>query len=158
MSEEPEITIGPARFDEASSIAVLSRKIVEEGLPWSWTSGRVARAIRDKETEVAVARRNGRVIAFAVMQFALDEAHLVLFGVDPRFQMRGLGRRLLRWLESMARTAGLGTVFLEVRAKNLVAREFYKSLGYLEVDIRRGFYSGIEDAVLMAGDLSLLRM
>lgn len=135
----------------------MARAIVEDGLPWSWTPGRVARAIRDPEVEVAVARNNGRIVAFAVMQFALDEAHLILFGVDPRWQGRGLGRQLLRWLESMVRTAGLGTVFLEVRAANARARRFYRALGYVELEVRRGFYSGVEDAVLMASDLLPIR-
>jgi ribosomal-protein-alanine N-acetyltransferase len=151
------IDIGPARFDEAQMIASMSRSFVEEGLPWSWTPARVMRAMRDPECEVAVARSNGRIVAFAVMRFALDDAHLLLFGVDPYLQGRGLGRRLLRWLETMVRNMGLPTVFLEVRKKNVGARRFYRALGYVELDVRRGFYSGVEDAVIMASDLLPIR-
>lgn len=149
--------VGPAKLSEAASIARLSRMIVEHGLPWRWTPGRVATAIRARDVEVAVIREGDTVAAFAVMEFQLDDAHLVLFGVAPEYQSRGLGRRLLRWLEAMVRNAGLAKVFLEVRADNHTGRAFYRSLGYSELEVRAGYYSGVADAVLMASAMLPIR-
>lgn len=154
MSDELEIR--PARLGEAAEIANLSRLIVEDGLPWSWTPERVARAIRNPDVEVAVVRWQNRVVAFAVLELGQDEAHLLLFGVTPRFQRRGLGRRLIEWTQTLAKNAGIFTMLLEVRAVNERARQFYRALGYVEVELRRGFYSGIEDAIIMVHDLVVI--
>lgn len=149
--------VGPAKLSEAATIARLSRMIVEHGLPWRWTPGRVATAIRARDVEVAVIRDGASVAAFAVMELHLDDAHLVLFGVAPEYQSRGFGRRLLRWLETTVRNAGLSKVFLEVRADNHGGRAFYRSLGYAELEVRAGYYSGVADAVLMSSALLPIR-
>ena len=59
------------------------------------------------------------------------------------------------WLERCALTAGIGTVYLEARCRNLVARAFYRKLGYQEIAIVRGYYQGMEDGVRIARDLWL---
>ena len=40
-------------------------------------------------------------------------------------------------------------MFLEVRADNPVARSLYDSLGFDEIGIRKGYYPGGVDAVVM---------
>ena len=45
---------------------------------------------------------------------------------------------------------GITRLFLEVRASNTAAKNLYKSLGFLETGVRRGYYHGpAEDALLM---------
>jgi [ribosomal protein S18]-alanine N-acetyltransferase len=141
--------IGPARPGEAFRIANMSRALIEDGLTWRWRPAAVARLIRRDDAEVVVARINGMVVGFAVMQFFEDEGHLVLFGVSRLHRRQGLGRRLLEWLETMAEVAMIGTIRLEVRRKNREARAFYRSLGYREVAVICGYYEGVEDAVRM---------
>jgi ribosomal-protein-alanine N-acetyltransferase len=141
--------IGPARPSEAWRIANMSRALIEEGLTWRWRPEAVARLIRREDTEVVVVRANDLVVGFAVMQFFDDEAHLVLFGVSRLHRKKGLGRRLLEWVERMAEVAMIGTIRLEVRRKNRVGRAFYRALGYREVALIRGYYEGREDAVRM---------
>ncbi len=141
--------IGPARTGEAWRIANMSRALIEEGLTWRWRPTAVARLIERGDTEVVVARANGLVVGFAVMQFFDDEGHLVLFAVSRLHRKKGLGRKLLEWLERMAETAMLGSVRLEVRRKNRGARAFYRAVGYREVAVIRGYYEGREDAVRM---------
>ena len=141
--------IGPARQSEAWRIANMSRALIEEGLTWRWRPAAVARLIRREDTEVVCVRANNLVVGFAVMQFFDDEAHLVLFAVSRLHRKKGLGRRLLEWLESMAEVAMIGTIRLEVRRKNKIGRAFYRALGYREVAVIRGYYEGREDAVRM---------
>lgn len=146
------VDIGPARLDEAAQIARMSRWLIEHGFRWSWTPARVAHAIRGRDDEVAVARED-RVIGFAAMRYGLDVAHLLLLGVHPRHQQRGIGKRLLGWLEAMTRVGGVEAVQLEVRASNLAARRFYRASGYVERQVVRRYYSGVEDGVIMMRDL-----
>ncbi len=72
------------------------------------------------------------------MEFYAIHAHLNLLAVQPGYQRQGIGRQLLEWLEASARTAGIFTVHLELRANNDGARAFYEKLGYREVGRKRG--------------------
>ncbi len=152
-----EVEVMPARLEEATAIAMLSRDIIEAGLAWVWTPRAIAREILRKDTEVIVARLEGRIVGFAAMRFLDDDAHLLLLGVVPAHQRQGLGRRLLAWLEKCAGTAGILRIQLQVRADNERARAFYRALGYREVRRWRGYYQGREDAVLMIGRLGPTR-
>lgn len=152
----PELTIRLARKRDAGVIARMSRDQVERGLGWSWRSRRVARAIQDPETCVIVAIDSARraLAGFAIMKFSADAAHLHLLAVAPAHRRQGVGRALLGWLEASARTAGVTSLHLEVRASNVGARAFYASLGFHEAATVRGYYRGREHAVKMVRALT----
>ena len=147
------IRLGLAKPAEAPRIAQMSREYIEAGLGWRWTPERVVREIHRRDTNVLAARRRGRLIGFAIMQFRMEEAHLLLLAVHPACRHLGLGRRLLEWQETCARVAGISIINLEVRAINRDARAFYKALGYREVQLVPGYYNGLEAAVRMTHDL-----
>jgi|SRR5690606_16826566 len=149
------IRIGLARREDAAEISLMSRFLVEHGLPWSWTESRVARYIRHPECSVVVARDRRRIAGFGIMEFLDAHAHLSLLAVRPGYQMQGVGRQLLDWLESTARTAGIFLVRLELREGNVGAREFYAKLGYREAGKRTAYYCGREDALVMTHDLGV---
>ena len=134
-------------------IAEMSRAFIEHGLGWSWTPERVTREIQSKSSNVVVAEDGAKVIGFAIMSYAGDEARLNLFAVDPGHRRKGVGTRLIQWLEKTVLVAGTGVVYLEARSGNLAAIRFYESLGYRVVQRIPRYYSGRETAVRMAHDL-----
>ncbi|HEU4665268.1 MAG TPA: GNAT family N-acetyltransferase [Dokdonella sp.] len=152
---ETAVAIGLARADEALAIALLSRELIEHGLRWRWTPERLRRAIASRDTNVAVARLDGRVVGFGVMQYLDEEARLCLLAVAPARQRQGTGTKLVRWLEAAALEAGIGVIRLEARRRNTAARAFYRRLGYEEIMLSLGYYAANEDAVRFAKDLWL---
>ncbi|RYG72145.1 GNAT family N-acetyltransferase, partial [bacterium] len=135
------VAVRLATGTDVNDIAAMSREEIEHGLSWRWTSERVRRQLRDRNTNVAVARGGeGSLLGFGIMSYADDDAHLLLFAVDPRWRRRGVGAAILGWLEDVARTAALPRVLLECRRDNDAAREFYGALGYQEQVIVRGMY------------------
>jgi ribosomal-protein-alanine N-acetyltransferase len=149
------VDIGLAHADDAPRIARMSRDLVEHGLGWRWTPTRVLRLVNDASSNVAVARDGVRIDGFGIMQYRDEDAHLVLFAVDPQRRGRGIGRALMGWLEATAVCTGIGVVRLEARASNHVARAFYRALGFIEVAQVRGMYAHDEDGVRLAKDLWL---
>lgn len=147
-----ELTL--ARLREAQAIARMSRDLVEVGLPWSWTSARVSTHIRSTDSNVLIAKDDGQLAGFAIMQFYDEHAHLNLLAVSPTYRGFGLGRQLVNWQEDTARAGGMFAVHLEVRANNAGARAFYHRLGYREVKRVPGYYQGREDAIRMTHDLT----
>jgi len=137
---------------DAVRIATMSRDYVEHGLGWGWTPARVLRSIRDRATNVVVAECGADLAGFGIMKYLDDDAHLLLFAVKPEYRRRGVGSGLVTWLESTATTAGIELIFLETRATNAAAREFYAARGYRELATLPRYY-GSEDAVRIGKDL-----
>jgi len=142
---EPSVRL--ATVGEAAAIAAMSRDYIERGLGWSWTAGRVERAIRDPDTNVAVVREQGGIVAFGIMGYREEKAHLALLAVRRSHQRRGVGSGVLKWLEDVASLAGNTRIHVECRRDNAAARNFYAEHGYHEQLISKGYYAGLEDAI-----------
>jgi ribosomal protein S18 acetylase RimI-like enzyme len=130
---------------DAEPIALLSRNLIEAGLGWSWTPARVSRAIDTPDANVLVAITRTNVVGFGIMRYHWFSAHLDLLAVTSPHQRRGLGRRLLHWLEEAATTAGAVYVFAEARALRPGALAVYERLP--------GYYGGQEEGVRLAKSL-----
>lgn len=136
-----------ATLADAAQIAAISRDQIEQGLGWSWNVARVQRSIRDPDANVAVVRERDSIVAFGIMKYREEMAHLLLFAVRATHQRHGYGSLVLRWLEAVALTSGVTRIDLECRRDNAAARNFYGEHGYHEHVISRGYYGGVEDAV-----------
>jgi len=148
------ITLRAAHSSEASAIASMSRLHIEYGLDWRWTPAKVKRHIKDKDTMVLIASRDGVIAGFAIMRFGDDQAHLFLLAVQPEYRRTGIGRSMMEWLEKSCRTAGIQVIRLEVRASNRVAIRFYRNLGYRILARVAGYYDRREAATVMAKSLN----
>jgi len=141
------LTIRLATPADAFAIAALSRAEIEHGLPWTWREPRVRHAIADPDTNVIVVGPPGAVVAFGVMAYAEDDAHLLLLAVHHSQQRQGIGSALLDWLEEAARAAGASRVRVEARMDSEPARSFYSERGYHEGQIVGRMYSARLDGV-----------
>ena len=134
---------------DASEIALLSKASVEKGLGWKWTAEAVRRAIRDKSTNVVVAKDGAVLAGFGIMKYGSQKANLDLLAVKSEYQRLGMGTRIVRWLEEVASAAGVFHIYVQLRQKNAVAKHFYLRLGYQIIDAVPGYYKGIENALIM---------
>jgi [ribosomal protein S18]-alanine N-acetyltransferase len=147
------IAIRLATAADAAAIAAMSREYIEYGLPWGWQEQRVAAAIADPQTNVVVTGSAGAIIAFGIMSYLDDDAHLLLFAVRRAHQRRGIGSAILAWLEEAARVAGAARIRVEARRDNVAARSFYNEHGYHELAIKQRMYSGVVDGIRLAKQL-----
>ena len=145
----------PAQLADAALLAAMSQELVEAGLRPSWGRERIRAHMRHPESVVLRARCGALIAGFAIMRYAEEQAHLNLLAVDPLHRRRGVGRRLVRWLEESALTAGTFIIGLELRSENLGARAFYATLGYQELARIPGYYQGVEAAIRMRRDLRI---
>ncbi|MFA7623585.1 MAG: tRNA (adenosine(37)-N6)-threonylcarbamoyltransferase complex dimerization subunit type 1 TsaB [Pusillimonas sp.] len=121
-----------------------------------WTRGNFADAL-EAGYSAWVALREGQVTGFCVVQLAPDVAHVLVIAVAPDSQRGGLGYRLLRQAESVARQHGLPALLLEVRPSNRPAVAFYTNRGFSQIGVRKGYYPAghgqREDALVLQKDL-----
>jgi len=98
-----------------------------------------------------------QVAGYCSYWFVVDEIHINNVAVDPEFRRRGLGRYLVEYVLREGVRRGAGRAILEVRAGNLAARQLYQQLGFLELGVRRGYYSDTsEDALILAKTIQIL--
>jgi len=157
VTDSSNIVLRLGKPADAQAIALLSRELIEPDLGWSWTPARVLGSIHQRDTITLVATARQQMIGFAIMYFGLEQAHLNLLAVRPSHQRRGVGRRLLDWLEKSARTAGIVAIFLELRTANIGAHCFYQRLGFSDSAFLPGYYGGREAAIRMVRKLRASR-
>jgi ribosomal-protein-alanine N-acetyltransferase len=120
-----------------------------------WTRGNFSDALTSNYM-CCVHEEGEEIRGYAVMMPVVDEAELLNIGVAAAQQRKGLGRAMLSEMLDAARAKQLRRVFLEVRPSNVAAIALYRSAGFTEIGVRRGYYqnaSGSEDAVTMACEL-----
>jgi ribosomal-protein-alanine N-acetyltransferase len=124
--------------------------------PHPWTRGNFSDALRCGYRCV-VDERVHEVVSYAVLMPVLDEAELLTIAVAQNQQRKGLGRGMLLEQIRWAQAQNMRRIILEVRVTNLSAIALYRSLGFVEIGMRRGYYQnaqGREDALLMACELT----
>lgn len=101
----------------------------------------------------------GRLYAYISLSLVAGEIEVLNIATHPEQRRRGLARALLlRALKATAPSVeqGYGAhAFLEVRVGNAPALGLYRSLGFAQVGVRKGYYRDTgEDALILGLDLA----
>ena len=118
----------------------------------AWTRGGYRDELADRRhrTYLVAESEAGALLGWAGVRVVADEAEVLTVGVVPEARRSGLARRLLAGLLDAAVQRGAHDAYLEVRTDNEAARSLYRSEGFDEVGVRRGYYDhGRVDAVVM---------
>jgi ribosomal-protein-alanine N-acetyltransferase len=95
-------------------------------------------------------------VGYAGLSTAVADSYIQTIGVTAGMQRSGIGRLLMLRLLAEAERRGATTCWLEVRTDNAAAQRLYRTLGFTDRGVRRGYYqpSGA-DALMMAAPLPL---
>ncbi len=92
----------------------------------------------------------GVVIGYLVYMFIHDEMELMTIAVNVPFRGKGYAREMVKTMISVAKGQGVASIFLEVRPSNAPAQKLYRSFGFHEISVRKGYYKdNNEDAIVM---------
>jgi [ribosomal protein S18]-alanine N-acetyltransferase len=94
-------------------------------------------------------RSGGTIIA----RVAVDEAEILTLAVTPESRRHGVGEMLLTEATIQAAALGARSLFLEVSVANIAARGLYTKAGFIQVGLRRHYYSDNTDALVLRFDL-----
>jgi ribosomal-protein-alanine N-acetyltransferase len=96
-----------------------------------------------------------KLAGFAAFYYVAEEAELRNLAVDPAYQRQGAGRALLAAGIRAMQARGARQLFLEVRASNHPALEFYRMADFQLLHTRREYYQDpVEDALVMGCDIT----
>lgn len=99
-------------------------------------------------------RNISRIAGYACWWNVSGEVHILDIAVHPSLRCHGIAGRMMEKVFCDARANNAKIIFLEVRASNIPAREFYRKLGFRETGTRKNYYDKpSEDAVCMTLEL-----
>lgn len=140
------------RYERLSSIHLPTLlSIEEEAYPDPWTLGMFRQELTNDGSQFFVAFRDSTVAGYGGFWLVLDEAHITKVTVVQAYRGTGLGREVMEFLLRHASILGANTVRLEVREQNTVARALYRSLGFAEIGLRKGYYARTNETAVVMG-------
>jgi N6-L-threonylcarbamoyladenine synthase len=141
-----------AKPADVEAIMALETHIFEND---AWSTEMMARDVADPGCYYLVAfppDAPDHIVAYAGLQAARrsPESDIQTIAVAEEARGQGLGRVLMLSLITEARKRGARETFLEVRADNPGAQHLYRSLGFEDLGVRRGYYQPDNvDAIVM---------
>lgn len=119
-----------------------------------WTLNMFRQEVFNGSSHFHVALLGDEVAGYVGFWLVLDEAHITSVTIRDTMRGRGLGRQLMEFIMDAAKAVGATRASLEVRVTNHRAQNLYRSMGFREVYVRKGYYAkNREDALVMMADL-----
>jgi ribosomal protein S18 acetylase RimI-like enzyme len=103
--------------------------------PWNNPRKDIARKLAVRPDLFLVGIVDGRIVATAMAGYEGHRGWINYVAVAPDEQRRGLGRAIMKDVESRLHAAGCPKINLQVRSGNTEVIDFYRALGYLEDDV-----------------------
>ena len=150
--KESRLILRAVRAADLNAIAALE----VEAYPFPWSYKNFSDSI-DSGYDFWVLEGSDEILAYALVMWLPDEAHLLNVTVRPHCQGQGLGRQFLDWILADSQARGAHSLMLEVRPSNPSAVALYVSMGFTKIGQRKGYYpswnNSREDAWVLAKSL-----
>ena len=145
----PEITIRRMTMDDVDGVyAVEIGTFVD-----AWSRDAFVSDMKNPVARYLVAEQDGKIIGYAGAWVILDESHITNIAVLKEHRGQGTGKRLTDGLLQYLSNLGSAYATLEVRRSNEIAQNLYKSLGFVQLGVRKRYYADNgEDALIMVCD------
>jgi ribosomal-protein-alanine N-acetyltransferase len=147
VPKEGSLSFEEMREADLDAVVAIERRIYSH----PWTRGNFSDSLAARYA-CRTLRLDRELVGYFVLMAAAGEAHLLNLSVAGAHQRRGYGSLLLREAQSIARSLGARSLFLEVRPSNRPAQSLYTRFGFRKVGVRRGYYpaiTGREDALVL---------
>ncbi|MDP2892306.1 MAG: ribosomal protein S18-alanine N-acetyltransferase [Bacillota bacterium] len=145
-----ESIIRPLGIGDIGTVELMEQECFSA--PWSRDS-LISDIVLNPNARYIGMEKGNRIVAYAGMWVAYDQAHITNIAVTTGERRKGIGTLLIERLIQMARSLGVASMTLEVRVSNLPAHAMYGKLGFYIASVRKKYYfDNGEDAYLMCKD------
>lgn len=141
FSRRPEIVVTQHDPDDLPGMADIHAK----SFPQAWSEDDIASMLAASGASAWVARiaggGAGRPLGFVIARTAADEAEIITVASDPAHRRAGVGRALMEHAIRELQRERVTRLLLEVSERNLAAIALYRSLGFVRIGERKGYYA-----------------
>jgi len=114
-----------------------------------WNNNILKEELLNQNTKYIFAKDNDKIIGFAGILITIDSAEIMNIVVRKDERKKGIGKRLLQELISIAKNEKVDNIFLEVNFSNVPAKKLYDNIGFRIIGIRKKYYNNKDDAIIM---------
>lgn len=150
MQKDNMVFVRCAEVSDIEFISLLEQKTFSE--PWS--KDNIEYAINDEDTVFLVAEIDGEKVGYISGKNIAGEMYFNNVAVEKKYRGKGIGKRLVAQICRIAKQSKCILVTLEVRESNSVAIDLYKQNGFVQVGLRKNFYSSpTENALILTKNI-----
>lgn len=138
---------------------MLIRNVVENDLPRigeiakkafdDYSADDYLKMSKDSNYNFVVAERDGYILGFLMYLKIDDELEIIKIATDEKFKRQGVATRLIDSMREFGLKFNHTGIILEVNEINLSARKLYEKVGFKQIHVRKKYYHGTEDAIIM---------
>lgn len=114
-----------------------------------WSPSILKSELENSMSKYIVAKRNEEIVGFAGIIILPDDVEITNIVTKISERKKGIGNLLLAKLIEMAQKTGKDNISLEVNENNTIAIELYKKYGFETVGLRKKYYNGKDNAIIM---------
>ena len=137
-----EYKIRAAKSDDLEKIY----RIESEAYRSPWSVEGLVSEVASQNSRFFVAEQDGKILGYILIWIVLDELHLLKIATASAYRRHGIASALIDYVVNEFKRASV--LYLEVREKNAIARNFYKKLGFVENGSRMNYYAD-DNAILI---------
>jgi len=158
FSYHAKMTVTEQIVIRTMSIADLDEVLSIESLFYStpWKKEHFIHEIHSPVSFPFVLTINGLVVGYLCLMSLFEESQIMNITVSGKYRGKGLAQMLIEFAVKTATEKGAENLVLEVRASNFAAISLYEKNDFVRYFVRKKYYEGLEDAVLMEKSLKYL--
>ena len=137
------------KFEDILKISELEKECFSD----PWTYRMFVEGFSSKLFYGLCAVEDGEIVGYACETVLFENAEVDNIAVAESCRRRGVGKKLLKKLETEAKERGARVILLEVRVSNAPAMTMYLKEGFKGIYVRPRYYPDGEDAVVMQKEL-----
>lgn len=122
---------------------------LQEDFDEFWNSSILKSELENENSKYIVAKENNEIIGFAGIIVTPVDVEITNIVTKKSKRKKGIGKSLLDKLIEMAKELKSETISLEVNEKNNIAIQLYEKCGFEKVGLRKKYYNGIDNAIIM---------
>ncbi len=114
-----------------------------------WTPGVLKSELENENSKYIVAKENDEIIGFAGIIVTPIDVEITNIVTKKSKRKKGIGKELLEKIIEIAKQTEMEKISLEVNEENKVAIHLYENNGFEKIGIRKKYYNGKNNAIIM---------
>lgn len=125
------------------------KDILQSDFDEFWNANILKSELENENSKYIVAKENDEIVGFAGIIITPIDTEITNIVTQKRNRKKGIGKSLLDKLIKMAKEINSESISLEVNENNSIAIHLYESYGFKKVGLRKKYYNGKDNAIIM---------
>lgn len=136
-----------------SKMTILDLELIENNLQEDfddfWNNNILKSELENSNSYYVCCKIDDVIVGFGGIWFSVDEAHITNIVTRKDKRNLGIASKILEELIQISKDNKKDSITLEVRESNIPAIRLYRKYDFDEVGIRKNYYDGSENAIIM---------